>query len=90
MLGVLLIIGVLLVFAPVKTLGSNCVSVAEDRALIEAKDWVWLGLRRAPFTRDVQLVFYRAGQFTLVSPVVEGCVMPDVTPIGFFVDEAEI
>lgn len=79
----------LLVFAVPVVAQDTCVTVEQDKAKAEAVGLAWLGVRDLPFSDD-QAVFYSAFGRVFLSPLVDGCVSPDVHPVGVdYVPEAQ-
>lgn len=58
-----------------------CVTVEQDKALAEQKGLEYLGLHELPFT-DEQSVFYAYRGQVWVSPVLNGCVAPNMYRAG--------
>ena len=70
--------------------GESCVTVAQDKATVEANhNLQYLGPGHIPFT-DGMVIFYRLGTMTLASTVIDGCVAPGVFPVGMFKAEEQI
>ena len=70
--------------APVKAQDDPCVDVVEDKAKAEASGITWLGVFALPVEAPPGsgAVFYTNGVTIFVSPVVDGCVLRHIFPIG--------
>lgn len=63
----------------------TCVTVAADKAAVEAKGFKWLGIEDVPFTEGIEYVYYERDGGVFFSPVFNGCVVPQAYPLGPFV-----
>ncbi len=81
---------VALLAGPALAQAPACVTIEQDRKVIEEKGWTWLGVSRASFVSKGQWVYYKAGPATVASSVVGGCVSPRIVLVGPYVQEAGV
>lgn len=65
-------------------------TIADDKALVLKDGAEYLGILRMPFTDKGAAVFYHMGDLTYLSPVINGCVLAGVVPVGRFRAEQSI